>query len=828
MTFFDVNKEDFESFTLVTNPKRYYRSSSIESAVTPHGITGSIYLSSRRMTCLKDINVLNTTSSQHSDDTTKSLWKEIKSNDGSTNITSKIQNYMDAVRAASTSEIETRDVHITRFTPTTRFTEYTLRKQHIKDVLNKHYRISYPTAHWAYTNYNCLNFFTSSATPTESVLIYPSLSNESQSDLISGSYALTGAFSLCCKIKPNQRNDVDTPYKAGTIYHMSSSYVLSLVSGNLKDGNGCADSFRLMLQLSHSADISPSVANNGVYPNDLIFFSDDNVIKFGEWNDVVVRWGTNTINEGTGSFVINGVERGTFLVPSSTIAPAAFVSSSQPSVLFVGNFYEGNNTGNNSIGYFFSVDTGTRMGLDVIETDSSIWEPTTYTFNHPLRAELHELKIATKYYNDGDIAYSSSMGLSEIPAEVVFYVPPFFIKESPVRRFVAGRGGILTSPFLEIDGITTDPFNIAMSFNVRGHEINLENFTKDFAQQKHPLLLSLTASRNDTTTDVREANEFLYQQQSLKKRNLTILPCDDGDFVPNYNLLNSSTASNMSKFVNDMGVRDLSLINLDNLCSTGSKLFGSTFETINQNNVVVESNTWSDELIGPTPEKAHWTSGSAWVKQQKKINMAIADGTFTSDMQDSSPYTIYQRTRDPSSNEVVMFNIDDLFYGNRIRPTTVVLTDPDMSGSDNEISITLRDDGYGNLYRDDTRSGTGATWNSVGNVYYDEGIILVKSPHLSFFGEKQFEISFEGEQNVHVLSIDVIAHAGMQNSSSNPSYNMHLSASGYDNDPDSKFVQISQINFHDDNYNVVARANLAQPIVKRHSDAYTFRTKIDF
>ena len=44
-------------------------------------------------------------------------------------------------------------------------------------------------------------------------------------------------------------------------------------------------------------------------------------------------------------------------------------------------------------------------------------------------------------------------------------------------------------------------------------------------------------------------------------------------------------------------------------------------------------------------------------------------------------FLVYQATRDPSSNEIVIFNIPNLFYGNRIQPGTFTLTDEDLSGS---------------------------------------------------------------------------------------------------------------------------------------------------
>ena len=65
------------------------------------------------------------------------------------------------------------------------------------------------------------------------------------------------------------------------------------------------------------------------------------------------------------------------------------------------------------------------------------------------------------------------------------------------------------------------------------------------------------------------------------------------------------------------------------------------------------------------------------------------------------------------------------------------------------------------------------------------------------------------------------------NSSSNPNYKK-LIPSDYASDTAKQFVYISTINLHDENFNVIGRANLAQPIIKRDTDGYMFRLKMDF
>jgi hypothetical protein len=142
------------------------------------------------------------------------------------------------------------------------------------------------------------------------------------------------------------------------------------------------------------------------------------------------------------------------------------------------------------------------------------------------------------------------------------------------------------------------------------------------------------------------------------------------------------------------------------------------------------------------------------------------------------------------------------------------------------MGVTLRDNGLGTLYRADCVTKP-AKWNSVGTVFYNEGIIAIKSPHLYFFGKDSFDIEFRGEQSVHVLSFDVLANRNTLNSSSNPNY-VRVPASAYPNDPDKDFVYITGLNFHDDNLNVVMKTQLAQPVLKRTGDRLRFKVRLDW
>jgi hypothetical protein len=304
-----------------------------------------------------------------------------------------------------------------------------------------------------------------------------------------------------------------------------------------------------------------------------------------------------------------------------------------------------------------------------------------------------------------------------------------------------------------------------------------------------------------------------------------ILPCDDGNFYPNYDLLNYEPLQNL--YVDDLNNHTIGFIDLNNMLSTSSMLFKTSFEgTSNSGKSIEDANLFADELVGFTPEEPSAAAGPSFTNYQKSINKSIESGNFNQGLQEKAPLAIFQRTHDSSSNQVVFFDISNLYYGLRILPGSFIISDSTMSGSGGTVRITIKDDGNGTLHRADSDTKA-STWNSVGTIFYNEGIIAIKSPHLYFFGKHQYEMSFKGEQNIHVLRLESIAPANHLNSSSNPSFKS-LPSSLKPNESDTDYVYVSGINFHDDNLNVVMKTQLAQPIMKKHSEKLLFKVKYDF
>jgi hypothetical protein len=847
MSIFKVTSQDFQSILVTTNPNKYYSSSS-------SGITGSLRVFARKSFVEKDIGLFSDIG-PFDDSVLESEWQNIKSKIK----ISDLKEFFTKIQKTNLSETKSKTLDVIRFTPEDDYKNFSKfvsgssslrnvsKKLVIKDNLSSYYRTAYPSAHWAYSNYHCLNFFSSSTVPTSSVLLYPNVDDGSSvSGYSKGRYGLNGAFSFDFYINPRY-NALDSigHFKAGTIFHLSSSYALSLITGSLKDVNGLPAAFRLQLQLSHSADISPSLASNGSYPKNLVFLSDDNCLKLNNWHHVVVRWGTNVINHGAGSFNVDGIDKGKFVIPSGTISPLAYpnnaMSPTNPDVLCIGNFYEGTNSGNDRLKRFFLINPSVQEGTYTLDdTVSDEQGPTNFKFNHPLQSEIHDLSIKNFYVTDSDIQASSSTGISNLN-NVKFYLPPFFTLDSPLRSDAdRNLAGTFTTPSRVYRGITTTPFSVEMSFGVNGHYINTENFLKDFASNNTPRQLFLTGTAVPYDSNLtKTANEILYSQPEIRKRNLLILPCDDGNFYPNYDVINTQNINVLVKSFSDnynttssFSVDPKKVCYVDDLgnYSPGFITLNNMVMNLSGTNIFDEQSI--DTLIGFSPKNPTKYKGSAINQFENSIYYifnnvprdAIVDFVF--EQQNQIPLSVPLITKDSSSNQVVFFDISNLFYGMSILPGSFMIKDSSITGSGGAIGLTIKDDGNGTLYRADSLTPH-CTWNSVGTIFYNEGIIAIKSPHLYFFGKDQYEISFKGEQNIHVLRLESIAPQNYLNSSSNPTYRFTPSTNR-PNEYDPNFVYITGINYHDDNLNVVMKTQLAQPIMKRQSEKIFFKVKYDF
>ena len=849
MSIIRLSPDYFQTLELQANPRRTFTSSS-------SGVTGSVPLFPDASPSLKEIEhtyvasyaagqkvdgVFQPPSIQYKDlEEDRQLLVDIISDPNAfpeysagagygQNVYGGLLAYMAMVNSLPASVPMSKKQEVIRFTPGVKFDKDFLRKRAVKEILFPYYRGKFRHAEWNYTNYHCLNFVTGTGFPASSALIYPAGTGTIPGEF-TNPYAPDKRFTFDFWIKPKTTINRDDPYTAGTILHMSSCYAVSLVTGSSYGLDGYRDGFRILLQLSASAAIPPRnclvgkkkvTKSNSSGDAGFLFASSDNSLQRDKWHHVCIRWGGRSYNNGEGTFYIDGKKDAEFTITSSSVmaftgtgGPAGIMD---PNALFLGNYYEGKNTGTSAISRFFNPKAHREEGVIQFNPLLPEVDPVGISLRHPLNAEIHDVKIYNKCRTDSQIISGSSVGPSaltsskQLPSDLLFYVPPFFVRETRYRN-------ILQTPFYQFSGSSDDPFNVPLSFGVGGLSVNLENFTREFVSKQYPRLFNLTASVIETQSSKElTANDLLYASGSSVKRNLTVLPCDNGKFFPNFNLLISGTfyywtdntadpdkQNPSSKFVDALGNRNLSLVTLDNMLTASNLVTKNTTKGLawidlpepdrNSRGTMVSS------IMGPTPEDCSIEPGSL--------------------------LTVVQRQRDTSSNEVVFFDISNIFYGDRINPGTFVLEDMNVTGSNGRLSFKLKDDGLGNLYRADSKPPH-AKWASVGNVLYEEGIAVIKTPNLPLFGKDHFRIKFEGEKKIYTLEVMVPADKGLFNSSSNPTY-QDLAPSDYLNETATKFTYLTGLQLHDENLNVIARANLAQPIIKRESDRIVFKLRLDF
>ena len=817
MSLLKILPEYIENFSLTLHPEIDFVSSSFQPATAIP--TGSMPLSPRPSKCIKNL-VDPAQMGQNSYDPESSGVSGFNEEDyalviqlesinstlhenaaldtpAQLDVNQSMQEYMDLVNSASQTARNTKRFDITRFDPPFDLRLNTLVKSCVRNNLMPFYSSEYDHAQFVYTNYHTINFFTSSQVPVSSSIIY---NNLQPSAGVARPYSPSGSFAIDFYINPRYTNDHGMQFKAGTIMHLSSTFAVSLVSGSGRDSDGLVSGYRILLQLSHSADIEPSKVNldqennKRNYPRDLIFLTPDNSLKRNNWHHIAFTWGGKSVSDGSGSIYVDNLYT-RVNIPSSSILPPSNVA---PSALVLGNYYSGYD---NEAKFFNTNAQGFHPTATGLTED-----PINFNFSHPLNAEIHDIKIFNREISDAEVKENAKFGSSNTD-DLLFYVPPFFTKESPTRD-------VILTPFQTLRKATEAPFATNFSFGVGGRLINLPNFGREFVNGYYPRMWALTASTINTTVEDITANQYIYATGSTRMANLTFLPCDNGKFYPNFNLLRSGTIDTaMSVFTNPLGGLDLSVINIDSMVGP-SDPFGALTGSL-ADELAFSTET---EMV-PGMSSFEYTSGRA---------MAVAEvKRENNDDEGPAPVlTIFQRTNDPSSNEVSIFDISNLYYGDKILPESLFITDPLVTGSGGKVRITLKDNGRGGLFRADALTRH-PSWANVGTILYNEGIALIKSPNIPFFGKDMFELKCKGEQNIHILTVNIPAGPSMFNSSSNPQF-IPLSASLDPNEYDPDFVYITGLNFHDDNLNVIMRANLAQPIKKRRSDEFMIRFKKDF
>jgi len=795
MSFIKLGKRNLEHVSVLLRPHVHFVSSSSGA-----GVTGSQYVSPVRSPALKQIIDLETASNNlaasvednkssvhtlNEDNYARALAFETaraQSAAGETNIAGSIGAYLNLIDEAPFDVRYTKQIDAFRFDPPFKFTKNTTVKNVTRNILMPYHTHKYDNCGFWYTNYNTLNFFDNSHIPTGSAILY---ANKEINN--AGIYDLPDSFSINFWVNPRySRSNRD--YRAGTILHISSSICISIVSGSSIDEFGAEDKFKILLQLSQSADVSPSSVNlsspSGAYPRDLIFTSSHYMTK-NHWHNVFIAWSSGS-NNATGSLFIDNKET-KFHIPSSSLKSSSITKT--PPCLILGNFYNGTDTDLSALVPDDSEGPkGTKREEGYAKAGNAVtdraFDVTSEELNHPLNAEIHDVRIYNKFINKNLKKYEDLTTKSPTATDdMTFYLPVYFFPSSSQRE-------VLATPFQTISSTTNDPFNVQYSFGVGGKMINLENYVLDFVNMRQPRLLGLVPQTINTTVENITADSYTYNTGSNTKRLLTVLPNDNGLHMPRYDILESSVMSGSAMFKKSGRATDYSIISLENLIPTSSLFPGLVFT----------SGSIFDQIAGSAPD-----------------NPGVAPG---------SVLTIAQRTRDVSSNEITIIDISNIYYGSKIHPGTFHLYEENLTGSSGDIKLNIKDNQRGGLFRADCATKQ-AEWNNIGTILYEEGIAVIKTPNIPYFGKDKIDMKFRGEQTMQTLVLNVPVEVGQFMSSSNKTYQSYPPDSLPHNEKLST-IHVTTVNIHDDNFNVIMKAQLAQPITKTEEDEFIIRLKQDF
>ncbi len=676
----------------------------------------------------------------------------------------------------------------------------------------------------------------------------------------------------------------DSYYRPGAIIHYSSSYLISIHSGSSRDKNDLVNDFRICLQLGEDARLAPDTIPYAVDNSGSILgctFWTENTIPLTEWTHIAITYGGQYYNQGTGAIWINGVKDRDIAIGQIIPLATYSLNTNQNSwgAIYLGNFYEntpqedssstsGVSSYNHQARFWSQADSGdgpgdweSRVGYALLtlqrRTYNQVlpggevfyypldaiapsiygtgpnqgvppWDsPFEHKFRFPLSSEIHDIRLWAKQLTYEDIQYfqTGSTRESDIP-NLRFWVPPFFIQESkakfnePITPFYS-----IGSPPQDSNNVpisSSSPFAAKLALSLNGYYPNLDNYLTDIISDTPPIAWDLrwwpeaVSPLTDITSD-QWMYENLVSASQIRKRLYTVLPSDHGNYKPSWHLLDKLGYAT-TNFVNQFGSSTKGRINLDEIMYYSDS----------------DENT---SVVGFTPSGLLTQNAQNFLKAYNEdISSSITNDLLGSRPEDPTAppgfgMAIWQRMQSNDSNFVTMIDISNLYYDECIKPGTFEFKVPALSGSGGGIpGMTIRDNGRGGLYRVDTTSDP-AYWSTIGSISYNEGVAIIKYPQLYFISKENWSIKFRGQRNVYVYTIETFANPQTCTESTDPVYPNIVLPPAVDYDPsetDRKQVFIGSVLIHDENLNVIARSNLAQPIVKRSSDKLMFRVKIDF
>lgn len=211
-----------------------------------------------------------------------------------------------------------------------------------------------------------------------------------------------------------------------------------------------------------------------------------------------------------------------------------------------------------------------------------------------------------------------------------------------------------------------------------------------------------------------------------------------------------------------------------------------------------------------------------------------------------APNLIYNNQFLSSVDRMLVVNVPRAFYGRQIQPGSIKIEDRAFSSGSHSLVRVVVDDGRGGLYISGSVCSSsiankedyaGVGWNKVGNVFYGEGLIVIKDPSMLDLGRDDqmsshpndtFQLSFRGHSRIPVKTIMCRLDKGEFNCTTNRTFSTVDSDGQKVRRFTSGSIWITAIGLYDSERQLVGVAKLAQPLRKRTQDRITIKIREDF
>lgn len=727
-------------------------------------------------------------------------------------------------------------------------------------MLEPYYKTQNSALGSKFVNFSCLSFFEPES--LKPALVYDAYTETNNNNVFEHIYDWgDGDFSIEFWIKLRDTQNT------GTIIHYPGFFSVSVLSGSEANEKGFATNYGLGVAYGSLRTVSdPDIPYN-------LNFGTDSQTERSQYSLVKDAWQhcAITFKSSTGDMTIYIDGK---MNKKSKLASNPSKSTSYRG-LVLGSYWKGSAT---DIQYI----TNDRIqGLGSNSSNAQKVSPSDFVCQ--LNADIHEVRYWTKVLSSKEInsylntTYTGSYS-DHRSRDLKFYVPGLYdvdyrfaytnlIKPNfgNVISQVAtapegfkynygntgtssdfgyrGVSGSIKSEFAALEDIFdaspgvfkklhAAPYNTNHANIGNFANVNIQSFLKDYANINFPHCLHLSESIGDIKASnpapFTDAYESIYANthsltSSFKDtlghqaRNCFILPCDNGNFRADYKTLYHPTGS---KYLSNNGfyVSTKNIGDVSDVYDTGLFFIDDVFAQ-------------RGSFLSPAEGSSSTQQGDTRYNSGIDLFSVVDEDPTDTDIPDfqipSADDQNFARAFDESDFVgplTTVVTVPQLYYGRRIKPGSLKLSSYLYNG--NQARIELRDNGYGSLYRHQT-SGSIANWNKVGDVYYGEGLIYIRHPSLYAFSDSNMEIEFKSESEINVFEASIPCQSAQFNSSSNPNYNK-LKPSANDNESADEFVYVSTIYLHDDNLNVVGKAKLAQPVIKRPENKYLFRVKLDY